>query len=487
MISSALALESSRSAGVSTLAGSLGQLSKDWKTFFAEWLRPATDLLVPTLAVLVFLIVVARLATPLVAHPNDRAWGTTATAGMALRRAVWGTGLASLCASAATPVLVSSGLGQGSRGSVIVAWLAISVFGAMLVAVSWKKATGERRFWLGDPAAFRRWSRVPALVMVVSGIIGIVLAFLNVEWAREWPLICWVAAAGLALVGIVWVAAGRGHDLALRVEVLDEAGTGNAGDAQYLIGRLHALGSERPLGLRVPRETDVTALPEDALTSLPTGTVAKALLQAARAVLPAVPWQVTVAVRDDETMVVSMSRNGKGAGDAIIISRRQLLLPNPPPPSATGTIDKADKDDYAARTQAALLSAAAAAVLIALSDRHVWLKTGLCGACRWESVAAHVIATDTSYVSDEKNQRRILLGGLDADADNALARVALVTTAATSANDWEKQREIGAGLLHLQHKISDLGLAYEKGTRKPLLEAGGKDSAERIGTVAQPL
>ena len=52
-------------------------LQSDWDAFFKDWLRPATDLLLPTLAFLVFLLVLARLSTRLVVPPDGAPPDTT--------------------------------------------------------------------------------------------------------------------------------------------------------------------------------------------------------------------------------------------------------------------------------------------------------------------------------------------------------------------------------------------------------------------------
>jgi len=93
-------------------------------------------------------------------------------------------------------------------------------------------------------------------------------------------LTCSVA---LAVLGVTWVAFARGTKLAIQVEA---AGGSETGVAQLVLARLSELGSERPRGIRTAEQSDISELPTDALTDVPTGALATALFNILRVIRP---------------------------------------------------------------------------------------------------------------------------------------------------------------------------------------------------------
>jgi hypothetical protein len=183
----------------------------------------------------------------------------------------------------------------------------------------------------------------------------------------------------------------------------------------------------------------VTALPEEALTTLPQGRIAAALFNVVQAVLPTVPWRASVVLVDHDTATVTLSRNGHPA-DVTRVSRSGLGLPEVP---TTG--DEETRNDQIGVANTQLLTAAAAVILLALSKRHPGLRNGLCGATRWQSAALQVLATEEPLTDDrtpEKQtlRKRLLARAAQLDPDNALAWVAYLHCFGRRSPNLEDQR-----------------------------------------------
>jgi len=402
------------------------KVSSRWNTIYSGWLQPMTNGILLFLGVLLFLLVVARLATPAVVHPKGRAhrgWD----------RAAWWLGFLALIAAAAVPAAAS--YAQSAAGwwtkDLSTGWLpTVLVAGAALLAAA--LALG------GQPL------KTIAVVMGVVIALGValLLAFgLPAHLPRRTTAL-WVLGSVLAVLGVAWLAAARGLTLKLQVDARGSSGAADANASQFLIARLADLGSTPPAGLRTPRQTDVTALPDDALTALPQGPVVAALFNVLRAARSAVPWQCTVTLLDDnDTAVVGLVRNGRPVDDVTRISRRSLRLPAIPL-EGKGK----ERDDAITRAHGELLTAAAAFILTTLSTRHRELAWGLCGATRWDSIAQHSIATD-QYHDKADVKKSLLEAALDADQHNALARVARAhATAGDLPDDLEVESRLARDL-----------------------------------------
>jgi hypothetical protein len=400
-----------------------------WDEFYADWIEPATRLLLPFIAVLLVLLVLARLATPFAVSPQAK------TSEGKLRRFLWWFGMALLVVSA-VGVIMAAPLYQAvidgaARSFTWPAWVLALGLAAMV-------ALGLRT------VADRLGSRAPAVRLIAASGLTVMVLLVGVGLVTGsqlalWGL--WILALVAAALGVYLVAAARGQDLRLQVAARTATGQADPDAADYVIGRLEALGSGRPRGLEIPQQTDVTALPDQALSALPQGRIAAALskvLQAA--IVPAVPWRATVSKLNDDTAAVTLTRNGRLA-DAVVISRPLLALP-PIPVEGKGK----ERDDKIARAYAQLLTAAAAFILLRLSDRHHDLKKGLCGAHQWQSVAGHVLATEKPLAEDPGAQKALLAVAVDTDPNNALACVAHIHLLGRQADDWEGQQRFALAM-----------------------------------------
>ncbi|WP_412538505.1 hypothetical protein R8Z50_21940 [Longispora sp. K20-0274] len=196
---------------------------------------------------------------------------------------------------------------------------------------------------------------------------------------------------------VVW----WGRRLAVQVEVRKEKDTDNASTAQ-LLGRLTALGSERPEGFLLPRGTDVVTLPTDALAELPHGKILQALTKLALKVLPVSPWRASVTLTP-AAAVVDLRRNGRAYEVAELAA-----------------IDIAKTADATARDHV-LLTGAAAWILLRMSSAHPELQQGLCGTTRWRSLAKQVLSAEPPFGDDTSVSVEILTSAVEADPANKAA------------------------------------------------------------------
>ena len=84
----------------------------------------------------------------------------------------------------------------------------------------------------------------------------------------------------------------------------------------------------------------MSTLPQDALSLIPEGTVAKLAALFVSLFTPATPWRADVAEQSDGSIVVSILRNGVAA-DAVVIRASTLWLPDKSASNA-GTASIAD-------------------------------------------------------------------------------------------------------------------------------------------------
>jgi hypothetical protein len=125
----------------------------------------------------------------------------------------------------------------------------------------------------------------------------------------------------------------------------------------------------------------------------------------------------------DSRVVVTLTRNGTVARTALVDLSRFL-----PGTSASGkapAMAKTEEGQGKAADRGDLLTAVAAVILTEMAQRHPKLEEGLCGAKRWESVAAHVVATKPPASQGGRELRRELLAyAVDRDPRNSLALLA---------------------------------------------------------------
>jgi hypothetical protein len=416
-------------AGQATPAG---RAAERWDSLYEGWIDPVARVLVPTLAVLAVLLVLARTLTPLVVPVRATALGN------ARRRKVWAAGFALLvvAALASTTLPVRASWLASTTLSVPAPWLGALLSTLLVVVLVWLTVRLLRGFG-------RTQRGIARSAWAAAALLGVVV------WTLS-DLTPWAVAAAVAIPGLVLVATGRGHALRLRVTVM-QAGKDDPTGTAYVLARLQELGSSPPEGLKTPQQVDVSELPSAALSALPAGRVAAAITSLVDVLLPAVPWRAKVEDGEgDSRLVVTITRNGRGSRTALVDASR--FLPHP------GAAD--DESPMADRGN--LLTAAAAVVLTELAERHIELQRGLCGATRWDSVAAHVVATKPPATAGGRELRRELLAyAVDADPRNALAWAAYVNLLGEQATTEMELRRFEDRLVMLRRHVEQQALHQE--------------------------
>lgn len=273
-----------------------------------------------------------------------------------------------------------------------------AILGMLLVA---RSLTGFSR-----PLPRRRWVRrgllAAAAATGVAGACGI-----------AWAVAGYAAPAGLAvLIGAIIACIGAaatlarrlGHRLGVSIEVRSADNSVDGGATAFLVGRLAVLGAHGPQGLRIPRGTDVVALPEDAVAAMPQGAVLQALLKLGWAVLRLSPWRLTVTLGSSQEATVEIAHNGRPVLTDVVWCR-DIVPPH----------------DEAADVQQTLLTGAAALLLITLGRSHPELREGLCGTTNWKSLTKQVLACEPPYSADGHVRTHMLAEAIDADPRNRLA------------------------------------------------------------------
>lgn len=269
--------------------------------------------------------------------------------------------------------------------------------------------------------------------------VGVAVLVMTAAWAAifnswltmpSWLRIAfWSVAIVAAGVGVWATALGRGLALRIRIEGRAADGTTTA-LGSHVLARLQLLGSQRPSGLSVPVQTDVTTLPDDALSVLPQGDLAKGAFRLFQTLGPAVPWHVTVTAVGEGTTAVEISRNGRLVDSTVV----------------TYTLPAAELASAPADVKEIVGAVGAAAfILVTLAERHPTLRIGLCGATRWAGLSAQVLATGV-FRGSASLQRKMLASAVENDPGNLAARVALLHVDGRRASDPDGARVYAEGL-----------------------------------------
>lgn len=377
-------------------AGWENKLKAAWSSWTKAHIDPLKDALLVAVGLFVLLLVLARLAASVLVRPNARAPGDL------LRRAWLYTGLL-LMAAASVSAAVSS------RASVDRGWLWPVAFGVVLVVL----------VVLLEPWDDNSWQRTALSMGVTTLVAGVlVIPGLGLD-------VLLVAGAWAGVTGLVLVALARG--VALAVEVLVRGSSGdNPTRARLLVARIQDLGAVPPDDIRFLGASDVTSLPEDALTTVPTGTWATAVFNVLKVVRPAAPWRVTVSQPDDATLVVEITRNRVTVPGAFLtLNVDDLPKPLDVAISADAEAGKSEqkKEDAKGRDVDELMTIAAAHTLLMLSEPHAPLRIGLCGATHWKALAFQAISARPTTPAERK--KVLLHAAVDASPQYLLARMAV--------------------------------------------------------------
>lgn len=351
--------------------------------------------------------VIAAQATSLVAAQRYEEAAEVAAAALAVDRAN-AAALAARSAAGSPPVAVVTywadvlpevehPLDVALLAAGIVLVLAVLARFAVTWLVRWPQLTARES----------RWTVLAGLVVLMVGAVGVAGTVTGsagpLSWAAFWSAMGWaVIGAGVLTVGLA-------TRLRLTIEALGPTGTEDAALSGRVIALLGELGVDAPQGIEVPRGADAEALAGSALSDLPEGRWAKVAVSLARSVLGTTPWRVTVNAQGDGRVAVSMTRNGRAVGSALV-STALLGLPG---------------DDAGAKAAKAadLNRLVAAFVLVTLDGAHRGF-TGMGGVTDWRSLGLHAIATG-DLTDDDVHARHLLAAAVDQDRGNWFAQVAL--------------------------------------------------------------
>ena len=431
---------------------------RKWDTFVKTLTSPLTDMVLVSAATLILLLVLARLATPVFVRPST-------TTPRRVRGWIWLTGLVVLVVASTAPIVVVSFGTVALPGPL--AWVipvAVLLLTLLpLLRVVFARFVAPRRWFVrlirrGSVAPVQPLRRLVAergLVTTVTVSVVGMLGLLATLWLgtvtpigqQNW--LAFLASALLAIIGVAWVAFGRGTKLALEVQCSDEAG------GKLLLARLRELGSQPPQGIYMPAGADVNTLPESALTAVPAGALAATLFNLIRVVRPGAPWQFNVVLHGDTSLTWTGTRNGVPATEGHqIVTQSDLLLDEA---SDVGSDDaEAGPAIDASQKKDELLTACAAGILVLLQRSHPVLGNGMCGASRWETLAMQSIAGRTAISA--KRKRWMLEAARDFDREYPLARLALIN--ADIPKTPEQRKALAEEATELYREIFD-GLAPE--------------------------
>ncbi len=270
----------------------------------------------------------------------------------------------------------------------------------------------------------RRWPRLDRATIgwtAVLGTIGVLVSAASPWWLSSdgttfsWTIACYLISA------VAWAVV-LGSRMRLTVEARNAEGDDDPAAATQIIAMLRELGGEPPAGLEVPQGTDVEILNGKAITDVKNGWLAAALT-AVQAILGVTPWRVVVDSREGGEAYAVMTRNGKSAGSAVILSK-PLGLDGP-------EVDP--------------LKMAAAFVLMTLSQGYRSGFDGLSGAQDWRGVGWQYAAT--SEARDQDARIQLLIAAVDADPQNLPAQVAFRYLRDRSIEDPRRQKSYASWLV----------------------------------------
>jgi len=426
----------------------VGSAANDWNTFTTNYLGPFWGLLLPFLLIVAALLALAKAATRLLVAPSavgPRQQGQE-------RSAAWMYAFFGILPIAVSAALVTLALPRATSWNAVTGSVVLTAADFLLViaaGIALRLRTTSDPFAnpLGDGDWDPRHPSRPVLgafALAAVAVLGLLGALGTVTIWYSFPAVL-ITSLLSAAVGVLVVAHLRGVRLDMVIEGRKADGSDDAGKAQAMRAALQAVACTPPRGALTPQNTDVSSLPAAALGILPDGVWAKAASLLISAVGSSKPWRVVVAQLDDETIDVSVLRNG-------VVAASQVIRPSsygwPGPARADGDKgghNEGDKDRAAttatgtaatgtpvadpapADTDQDLGIAAAAFLTVTLSTRHPSLADGLTGAKNWRSVAGQVVAT-TSRTASQTQRLTLLTRSVAFDRANTAAEVALLTT-----------------------------------------------------------
>jgi hypothetical protein len=451
-------------------------ISSAWDAFFHDWVKPVVHFGTPALIVFAVLLILTRVLTGRLVtkdSPGIRSANTSARWPVSvmywfgviclLYAAIEATVIFPLArdvmfgkkpeppTAPPAPLTADFSIGMVAAAAVVV-WVLYCIVGRPPWRKVYAPGLSER---LESPARTRWAVPVTAGMALAAGvlIVGVVGLWWRFQWLgdRVTPS---AYAPLLAAFGVVIVGRARGIGMGLVIQGHDKTGGDDAGLGASVRARLYTLASHEPAGIQVTQQTDVSTLPQDALSLIPEGILAKLAALFVSLFTPATPWHADVAEQSDGSIVVSILRNGVAA-DAVVIRASTLWLPERNASNA-GTASTADDTSPAASGSSAgsgspgsgtapdwtveLRTAAAAFILLTLSKRYYHLRAGLSGAQDWRSVAMQVIATDPACRLSAHDRRALLANAVAEDDGNVAARLAFLSTSYRNTADQRENR-----------------------------------------------
>ena len=225
----------------------------------------------------------------------------------------------------------------------------------------------------------------------------------------DWPVA--IGSGVLALLtGILFSALYLRLRIRLQLDVRDSEGNTDGAAVDYLAWRLNELGAEPPRGIHLPRQADVTALPEAALSFLPGGGVLAGLFSLLNIRKPVSPWHATVTLIEVNRISVTIERYGRTVKKVVTDLGTLIADINSADSGQLGRLD--------------LLTIAAATILRTLADTHPELEKGLTGAKDARSIAAQVIGCELRSIPYGELRKSLLARAVALDPENMAAQVA---------------------------------------------------------------
>jgi hypothetical protein len=477
---------------ISSGAGSgPGDISSAWDAFFHDWVKPVVHFGTPVLIVFAVLLTLTRVLTGVLVtkdSPGVRSAKTVARLPVSVM--YWFGVFCLLWASVEAAVIFPFArhlIGKPSAPPApwtvevsvvmvavagVVVWVLYCIVGRPLrrtvYAPGLKK---QERKDLGLESYARIGWTVPVTAGMAVGAAAVIVGLIGLSWWHFHWLDGRVSPGAyaplLAAFGVVIVGRARGIGMGLVMQGHDKNGADDAGLGASVRARLYTLGSHGPAGIQVTQQTDVSTLPQEALSLIPDGTLAKLAALFVSLFAPATPWRADITEQSDGSIVVSILRNGVAA-DAVVIRASTLWLPDRSTDNA-GTASIADDtapaadgssegsglagSGAAADWTVELRTAAAAFILLTLSKRYYHLEAGLSDAKDWRSVAMQVIATDPASHLTEDDKRALLANAVAEDDGNMAAQLAFLNTSYRTTADQRENRLFVEKLYSLLEKV----------------------------------
>ncbi|MFF2043594.1 hypothetical protein ACFVVX_24565 [Kitasatospora sp. NPDC058170] len=391
-----------------------------WDAFYADWVKPIAQLVLPGAIALLVLVALSALLTRYLVPCESEAWGQTG------RRAWTAVGGFSLLAVAVFLPLQPMYQVVGDGPWLTWAFPLVLVLPGVLLAVLAKR-------WPPGRWPHRPGPGISALTFWTLLLLWAVLTSCFFSWGERERLI--VADIALALLGLTATATALGQSRRLQVEAQGPDGKSDVAASEYVMARLQSLGSRQPASLGIARPTELSRLASEDLKAVPGGAIATAAARIMYVLRPGLTWRALVTLVDADRVTVTLTRNSHQA-DCVLISGPALGLapPGPAPvvkvPDGGGPAAGAEDGGEPAaaaedggRARAQLLTGAAACILVRLSRIHRELRPGLCGAEQWQSVALHVIAMEPTLTDTAQKRVELLRRAVKVEPEYGLARV----------------------------------------------------------------